>query len=533
MAWFTKTYTWSTDLAQGIGIRADRHDAQDNLFVNGISAAWCVDPTVNGSAYTTNLPTTTLNLNTQRITNASNGIAGSDYATVNQISGASGSPHWAGTATGTANALILTLAPAIATYGTGGLIVEFIAGANNTGATTVNVSGLGNKAVKINGTQALLGGEFVAGEIYQIQYDGTNFQITSSLAGTLTQSGTSLFRQASGTGDAIIFTSIPSFTPQNGSIISFVAPGTNTISPTINVNGIGAQSIFKDNTQNLKAGDLVSGAIYEIIQYGGSWNILSPISGVVTQRGETIYAVDTGAVNAIAVAFLPVITTATLQPGMTFRIKIIITNTGATTIAVGGGATVPVKKLVSSALVAGDLLTNQISEFTYDGTNFQLMSPLGNNVTNIATAGLATGGPITSTGTVTVTAATVANQRTATSNTVAVTSAVQNSHPSSVKAFISLHWNGASFDVYSSYNFNSPAPANYIAVGKYRLVFTNPMFDTGYIVNITCATNSQIGNGFVNSAATFTTGEFQANTQDSTSTFVDFPWVMISVCGNI
>ena len=59
-------------------------------------------------------------------------------------------------------------------------------------------------------------------------------------------------------------------------------------------------------------------------------------------------------------------------------------------------------------------------------------------VTNVATGGLATGGPITSTGTVTVTAAVKSDQTTATSTTVAVVPGVQQYHPSAAKAWASM-----------------------------------------------------------------------------------------------
>ena len=46
----------------------------------------------------------------------------------------------------------------------------------NTGAATLNVDGLGAKALSRNG-QALKGGELVSGRVYTVTYDGTKFQI--------------------------------------------------------------------------------------------------------------------------------------------------------------------------------------------------------------------------------------------------------------------------------------------------------------------------------------------------------------------
>lgn len=92
---------------------------------------------------------------------------------------------------------------------------------------------------------------------------------------------------------------------------------------------------------------------------------------------------------------------------------------------------------------------------TYNSTNdeFELIVPAGSGtVTSVATAGLATGGPITVTGTVTVTAATQSNQETATSTTTAVTPAVQHYHPSACKAWVKA---GVSGNVIVSYNVTS------------------------------------------------------------------------------
>jgi hypothetical protein len=84
------------------------------------------------------------------------------------------------TASGT-NTVTATLAPAPAAYVTG-MSVHLIAGGTNTGATTLNLNGLGAKAVTVespSGPAALVGGEMVNGETYRLVYDGTQFQLTN------------------------------------------------------------------------------------------------------------------------------------------------------------------------------------------------------------------------------------------------------------------------------------------------------------------------------------------------------------------
>lgn len=84
-----------------------------------------------------------------------------------------------GTAGGTADALTLTLSPALLAY-TGGVSVEFRASANNTGAATLNVNGLGavNIWKQVNGALvSLQANDLINGLIYKVTHDGTQFQL--------------------------------------------------------------------------------------------------------------------------------------------------------------------------------------------------------------------------------------------------------------------------------------------------------------------------------------------------------------------
>lgn len=86
-----------------------------------------------------------------------------------------------------------TPAPAISGYTENlRLFVKFTNA--NTGAATLNLNGLGAKSIKKNGTTDLASGDIAAGQILQLIYDGTNFQVvggagsgsgTGSIAGPL------------------------------------------------------------------------------------------------------------------------------------------------------------------------------------------------------------------------------------------------------------------------------------------------------------------------------------------------------------
>ena len=83
---------------------------------------------------------------------------------------------WCGTATGTANALVLTPTEPITAL-VAGIQLAFKSGAAaNTAATTIAVSGLAATAVQSNGV-ACVGGEIEASKWYRATYDGAAFQL--------------------------------------------------------------------------------------------------------------------------------------------------------------------------------------------------------------------------------------------------------------------------------------------------------------------------------------------------------------------
>jgi len=84
------------------------------------------------------------------------------------------------TVTGT-NDLITTITPTTAfpaSYVVG-MPIYLKSAATNTGAMTVNVNGLGVKAIKKGVNQALIAGDIQSGALITVLYDGTNFQMYS------------------------------------------------------------------------------------------------------------------------------------------------------------------------------------------------------------------------------------------------------------------------------------------------------------------------------------------------------------------
>lgn len=68
------------------------------------------------------------------------------------------------------------LTPALSAYATGNSFKILFTNAN-TGAATLNINALGVINLKKNGATTLSAGDIVAGKIYTVTYDGTNFQI--------------------------------------------------------------------------------------------------------------------------------------------------------------------------------------------------------------------------------------------------------------------------------------------------------------------------------------------------------------------
>ena len=83
-------------------------------------------------------------------------------------------------AAGTANALTAALTPAPSAL-VAGMTIVIKAAADNTGAATLNLNGIGAAAIKANGGD-LLAGNLVAGRVYAMSWDGTAWQMVSPVS---------------------------------------------------------------------------------------------------------------------------------------------------------------------------------------------------------------------------------------------------------------------------------------------------------------------------------------------------------------
>jgi hypothetical protein len=103
-----------------------------------------------------------------RHTNVADASARTDYAKVSQIQ--DGAYNW-GTDSGAADAYVITLSPALASEVSGALI-RFLPANTNTGASTINVSGIGAGPLQKYAGTALAAGDVVQNSICEAVYDG-------------------------------------------------------------------------------------------------------------------------------------------------------------------------------------------------------------------------------------------------------------------------------------------------------------------------------------------------------------------------
>lgn len=116
---------------------------------------------------TANLPMTGF-----RHTNVSDAQARTEYASAGQVQ--DGSLNLL-TVSGT-DTITATTTPAFTAY-KAGMFFSFVAAGANTGAVTLNINGLGAKAVTKNGATPLAAGDIPSASAVSLIYDGTQFQV--------------------------------------------------------------------------------------------------------------------------------------------------------------------------------------------------------------------------------------------------------------------------------------------------------------------------------------------------------------------
>ena len=167
-------------------------------------------------------PTANIPMGAFKITGLGAGTAATDAAQYGQLQ--AGATTIA-TVTGT-DTYVGTLTPAIAAYATGNLF-SFVAPNTNTGAATINLNSLGAKNITKLGSTALAAGDIVSGRVYQIEYDGTRFQLLNPSASSVSSfsAGSTGFTPSSATTGAVTLAGTLATTNGGTGLTSFTANG--------------------------------------------------------------------------------------------------------------------------------------------------------------------------------------------------------------------------------------------------------------------------------------------------------------------
>lgn len=194
---------------------------------------------------------------------------------------------------GLVNAYTLTPATALPSY-SAKMLVEFAPTITNTGAATLNISGLGTKPIIGQSGAALSAGALVAGRTYLAAYDGTSFRLTTVTDAYINVLSTAVFASliaaelpgfagaamVSGTdgGTVNTYTLTPSDALSSYGLrttVLFSPAATNTGASTLNISGLGAKSILSVSGAALVAGDLTAGDTFAAVYDGTQFRLLS------------------------------------------------------------------------------------------------------------------------------------------------------------------------------------------------------------------------------------------------------------------
>jgi hypothetical protein len=205
---------------------------------------------------------------------------------------------YAGQDTGAANAYVVTFQPGqpIPASYTSGLTVKFKALNACSGASTVNVNGLGNVAIRRATGVALTTGDIVSGQVVELTYDGAFFQMANYLGSGATSNTNTLvgipYVADSGTQNAIVAAFSPAITAGQqiaGLVISVKLANTITGACTINVNGLGAKAVTLGDATNPPYNVFVANMDLLLEYDGTEYQIVNTSAGMFYRRPTANY----------------------------------------------------------------------------------------------------------------------------------------------------------------------------------------------------------------------------------------------------
>lgn len=120
---------------------------------------------------------------------------------------------------------------------------------------------------------------------------------------------------------------------------------------------------------------------------GSTGASLTPTPANLRSTQYNDYVVDTGSASTYVIAPSPVITAYATGQQFTFiAITANSANSGVSTLAVNGLAQKTIKKYFNTSLVVNDIVVGQVVTVVYDGTNFQMINPVGQGYVDLTSA---------------------------------------------------------------------------------------------------------------------------------------------------
>jgi hypothetical protein len=208
---------------------------------------------------------------------------------------------YGGTDSGTANNYVVTFLPGqpIPTAYTVGMNVRFKVLHACTGASVVNVNGLGNVTIQRSSGVAVATGDIISGQMLDLVYDGTYFQMINYLGAGATSNTTTAVdipyvADSSGTANVITATFSPAITSGEqvaGLVIAVKLANTITGATVINVNGLGNKAVTLGDTTNPPYNVFLAGEIILLAYDGTRYQIVNTSQAMFYLRPTSAYTI--------------------------------------------------------------------------------------------------------------------------------------------------------------------------------------------------------------------------------------------------
>jgi len=282
---------------------------------------------------------------------------------------------------GSPNNIVINPAPALTSYVTP-LIYAIKCAFPNSGATNINVSGLGGVNLFTGALATLPAATLVAGGVIIVAFDGTEFQLIGG--GTPVSGGgggisvgafNNLWHYGTDIGTVnhvVVTTDNVGAGWSAGLPVAVLIANNNTGASNIALNGFANVNITRGNGGALVTGDLIAGKIAVLNYDGTQAQLLNP----GTASSTVFVGSDVGTANALSVTSLSP-TLSTVTAGLLFDItKSGSANTGAATLSVMGTSGA-LTWADGSPLQAGDWPATVNALVQYNGTKYVILSAMG------------------------------------------------------------------------------------------------------------------------------------------------------------